>query len=109
MKKVKKMNVLKLEERKLWKIRFEFIGAPNYYGNNYSAAIPNRPPTYLPVINWNGARVVDLNNELIIPFEYENIEKEYGTNFLATKGNTVFKISSSNEILEKKPYSELGN
>jgi hypothetical protein len=53
--------------------------------------------------------VVDLNNEVIIPFEYENIEKEYGTNFLATKGNTVFKISSSNEILEKKPYSELGN
>ena len=53
--------------------------------------------------------VVDLNNEQVIPFEYENIELDYNNTFLCTKGNTVFKISRSNKILEKKPYSELKN
>jgi hypothetical protein len=53
--------------------------------------------------------VVDLNNDVVIPFEYENIEKEYGNNFLCTKENTIFKISRFNQIIEKKPYSEINN
>jgi hypothetical protein len=53
--------------------------------------------------------LVDLNNKVVIPFEYENIERDYNNTFLCTKGNTVFKISRSNQILEKKPYSEIKN
>jgi hypothetical protein len=50
--------------------------------------------------------VVNLKNEILIPFEYQSIEAEYDKKFTCIKGKTAFKINSANEILDKKPYTE---
>lgn len=47
--------------------------------------------------------VIDLMNNVLIPFEYESIESTYGGNFDCIKGKTVYSVNLSNEIISKNP------
>jgi len=52
--------------------------------------------------------VVDLNNNVLIPFEYENIESQYGGNFNCIKGNEIFYINLNNEVISKRKTEDEG-
>jgi hypothetical protein len=44
--------------------------------------------------------VVDLGNNILIPFEYDAIEEEYGAEFKCVLGNKLYTKNLSNEVLE---------
>jgi hypothetical protein len=47
--------------------------------------------------------VIDLMNNVVIPFEYESIETNYGEAYDCVKGSTQYTINLSNEVISKKP------
>jgi hypothetical protein len=47
--------------------------------------------------------VIDLMNNIIIPFEYDSIESVYGESYECVKGSTQYTINLSNEVISKKP------
>ncbi|MFM7595037.1 MAG: WG repeat-containing protein [Flavobacteriales bacterium] len=50
--------------------------------------------------------VVDLMNNVVIPFEYESIESVYYANtYECVKGSTRYTINLSNEVINKNPVS----
>jgi len=44
--------------------------------------------------------VVDLGNNILIPFEYDAIEEEYGAEFKCVLGNKLYTKNLSNEVLK---------
>ncbi len=48
--------------------------------------------------------VIDLMNNVLIPFEYESIEFTYGGTFDCVKGETTYSVNLSNEVLKKTPF-----
>jgi hypothetical protein len=50
--------------------------------------------------------VIDLMNNIVIPFEYDSIESVYGESYECVKGTTQYTINLSNEVISKKPVSE---
>ncbi|MFM1810764.1 MAG: hypothetical protein RLZZ382_1989, partial [Bacteroidota bacterium] len=50
--------------------------------------------------------VIDLMNNIVIPFEYDSIESVYGESYECVKGTTLYTINLSNEVISKRPVSE---
>jgi hypothetical protein len=50
--------------------------------------------------------VIDLMNNIVIPFEYDSIESVYGESYECVKGSTQYTINLSNEVINKKPVTE---
>jgi hypothetical protein len=50
--------------------------------------------------------VIDLMNNIVIPFEYDSIVSLYGESYECVKGSTQYTINLSNEVISKKPVSE---
>ena len=49
--------------------------------------------------------VIDLMNNVVIPFEYESIESIYGESYECVKGSTQYTINLSNEVISKRPVT----
>lgn len=50
--------------------------------------------------------VIDLMNQVIIPFEYESIEYVYGESFECIKDGMIYSINLNNEVLYKRKATE---
>ncbi len=48
--------------------------------------------------------VIDSENNILIPFEYESIEENYDSKYSCVKGKTLYTINLMNEILKKEKY-----
>jgi hypothetical protein len=50
--------------------------------------------------------VIDLMNNIVIPFEYDSIESVYGESYECTKDGMIYTINLNNEILSKRKVTE---
>jgi hypothetical protein len=50
--------------------------------------------------------VIDSENNILIPFEYDSIEEEYDSKYNCVKGETLYTINLMNEILKKEDASD---
>jgi hypothetical protein len=50
--------------------------------------------------------VIDLMNNIAIPFEYDSIESVYGESYECTKDGMIYTINLNNEILSKRKVTE---
>lgn len=50
--------------------------------------------------------VIDLMNNIAIPFEYDSIESLYGESYECTKDGMIYTINLNNEILSKRKVTE---
>jgi hypothetical protein len=50
--------------------------------------------------------VIDSENNILIPFEYDSIEEDYDSKYSCVKGTTLYTINLMNEILKKEDASD---
>ena len=50
--------------------------------------------------------VIDSENNILIPFEYDLIEEDYNSKYSCVKGKTLYTINVMNEILKKEDASD---
>ena len=50
--------------------------------------------------------VIDSENNILIPFEYDSIEEDYDSKYSCVKGETLYTINLMNEILKKEDATD---